>query len=248
MEHEIGKVYVVHNEWIRDPSPNGNMPYKIGITKGTVSDRYYGLGLKMPGEFVCDFAYEFDKDYDKVESTLHELLNESRINGEWFGINGTTLAGIKKICEMAGGKLVTDSIVEVIEASQNFPKELPYTTREDWIKKAKWTVETADCLVELLSGKIENLGKKYKANYIAIASSKRNYFSIHKGSGTKSYMYFRAKSEEREQLKELLEEKGFQFTLMDKKYIIAKSIDKQFVEQHKDIFITIADYVKRSDE
>jgi hypothetical protein len=130
MEQEIGKVYVVHNDWIRDPNPNGNMPYKIGITKGTVSDRYYGLGLKMPGEFVCDFAYEFDKDYDKIETTLHELLNESRINGEWFSINGTTLVAIKKICEMAGGILVTDSVEDAIDELQTDEDESQSVTKK----------------------------------------------------------------------------------------------------------------------
>ena len=32
---ETGIVYVVHNEWIKDPKTN-EMPYKIGITKRTI--------------------------------------------------------------------------------------------------------------------------------------------------------------------------------------------------------------------
>ena len=111
---ETGKVYVVHNEWIQDPE-TGDMPYKIGITKNTVDSRYYGLGLKMPGEFVCDFAYEFAETYAKVEKTLHNMLNQLNLNGEWFNINEEALDGIKQICELAGGVLITEKIEEEIE-------------------------------------------------------------------------------------------------------------------------------------
>lgn len=111
---ESGKVYVVHNDWLQNPETE-EMPYKIGITKNSVNDRYYGLGLKMPGEFVCDFAYEFGDSYAKVEKTLHSMLNQLNINGEWFNINGEALDGIKTVCELAGGKLITDIVEEEIE-------------------------------------------------------------------------------------------------------------------------------------
>jgi len=111
---EFGKVYVVYNEWIKDPE-TGEMPYKIGITKNTVDDRFYGLGLKMPGEFVCYFAYKFNENYAKVEKTLHKMLNQSNINGEWFSINEEALDGIKQVCELAGGVLITEKIKEEIE-------------------------------------------------------------------------------------------------------------------------------------
>jgi hypothetical protein len=121
-----GKVYVVHNEWIQDPE-TGEMPYKIGITKNTVDDRYYGLGLKMPGEFICNFAYEFGENYTLVEKALHKLLNTLNVNGEWFNINDDVLDGIRDICVLAGGKLITEIVeneiekkINVIEKNQDF--------------------------------------------------------------------------------------------------------------------------------
>jgi hypothetical protein len=111
---EKGKVYVVHNEWIQDPETD-EMPYKIGITKNSVNDRYYGLGLKMPGEFICDFAYEFDENYAKVEKTLHSILNQLNMNGEWFNINEEVLDGLRNVCELAGGRLITEIVEEEIE-------------------------------------------------------------------------------------------------------------------------------------
>ena len=107
------KVYVVHNEWILNPE-NGKMPYKIGITMNSIEHRYYGLGLKMPGEFICDFAYEFGEEYSKVEKTLHNMLNQLNVNGEWFSINEEALDGIRNICELAGGKLITEEIEKEI--------------------------------------------------------------------------------------------------------------------------------------
>jgi len=108
-----GKVYVVHNEWIQNPK-TGKMPYKIGITMNSIEHRYYGLGLKMPGEFICDFAYEFADSYSKVEKALHNMLNILNINGEWFNVNQEALEGIQNICELAGGKLITEKITEEI--------------------------------------------------------------------------------------------------------------------------------------
>jgi len=111
---ESGKVYVIHNDWIQDPE-TGDMPYKIGITKSSIENRYYGLGLKMPGEFVCDFAYEFGDNYTKVEKTLHNMLNQLNVNGEWFNVNEEALEGIRNICELAGGKIITEKIEIEIE-------------------------------------------------------------------------------------------------------------------------------------
>ena len=66
---DSGLLYIVYNEWIRDPETN-EMPYKIGITKNSVEDRYYGLGLKMPGEFNTLFAYKFS-DCKSIEQIFH---------------------------------------------------------------------------------------------------------------------------------------------------------------------------------
>jgi hypothetical protein len=117
MGTEAGKVYVVHNECIRNTK--GGMPYKVGITQNTVSDRYYGLGLKMPGKFVCDFAYEFGNGYNDIETDLHNILDPLRENGEWFNITGTSLTGIRSICEKAGGVPVTDNVGEDLDDLQD---------------------------------------------------------------------------------------------------------------------------------
>jgi hypothetical protein len=117
MGTETGKVYVVHNEWIQNPeAEEGATTYKIGMTTTTVDKRYYGLGLKMPGEFECDFAYEFNGEkYREVEKTLKKILSKSRVGGEWFDLDADSYDGVQSVCEIAGGKLVTEAVEEEIE-------------------------------------------------------------------------------------------------------------------------------------
>jgi len=105
---ESGILYVVFNEWIRDPKTN-EMPYKIGITRNTIEDRYYGLGLKMPGKFETLFAYKI-KDYAKAEQYIHGIFNKYCVNGEWFKLDQKELDLIKLNCETMDGILVTDEI------------------------------------------------------------------------------------------------------------------------------------------
>jgi len=111
---DIGILYVVFNKWIRNPETE-EIPYKIGITRGSVDDRYYGLGLKMPGKFETLFAYKFD-DCAKAEQLIHGILNKKRENGEWFNINQEELEHIKKTCEIMEGILVTNEVEDEIKA------------------------------------------------------------------------------------------------------------------------------------
>jgi len=109
-----GKVYVVHNDWIKDPI-NGKMPYKVGITtEDSVEDgRFHGIGLIMPGKFVCDFAYEFDgEEYKELEKAVHEMLDKSKVNGEWFWVDKREMSGIRRMCELAGGRPIADQVAK----------------------------------------------------------------------------------------------------------------------------------------
>ena len=108
---ETGILYVVFNKWICNPETN-EMPYKIGITKNSVKERYYGLDLKMPGQFETLFAYKLD-DYTRAENTIHNILQKYHVNGEWFIINQDIIEHIKKSCEIMGGELVTEELESV---------------------------------------------------------------------------------------------------------------------------------------
>jgi hypothetical protein len=110
---ETGLLYVVFNEWIRDPQ-TGNKPYKIGITGTTVSDRYYGLGLKMPGRFEMIFAYKLE-NYKRAEQSIQDILYKYRINGEWYNISQEEIDLVENICKKMGGVLITDEVKQEVE-------------------------------------------------------------------------------------------------------------------------------------
>ena len=108
-----GLLYIVFNKWIRDPETN-EIVYKIGITKYSVDQRYYGIGLIMPGEFETLFAYKFD-DYAIAEQSIHGIYNKKCVNGEWFKLNDDDIKFIEEICIKMDGKIVTEEIKNEIE-------------------------------------------------------------------------------------------------------------------------------------
>jgi len=103
-----GILYVIYNKWINNPETHER------ITKTSIEDRYYGLGLKMPGKFETLFAYKLD-DYEDAETLIHGILKRFRENGEWFTITQKELDLIKANCEAMGGTLFTDEVNNDIE-------------------------------------------------------------------------------------------------------------------------------------
>ena len=147
----------------------------------------------MPGEFICDFAYEFGENYSHVESTLHNMLNQLNVNGEWFKINKDALDGIQNICSLAGGKIITTQIEnEILIEIKRRKRErnIPVYERFDQI------IEKWNALSEL---KAEGKAKKRKiiripeiksSIYYLFRLRNKNEISIELGCFTKKYPNF----------------------------------------------------------
>jgi hypothetical protein len=173
---ESGILYVVFNKWISDPETD-EMPYKIGITRNSVDDRYYGLGLKMPGKFETLFAYKI-KDCSKAEQSIHSILNNNCVNGEWFKLNDEDIKFIKNICERMNGVLVTDEIENEIKNEtahkpfiiKNYDSDDdPIWSKIKSLKKEKhmsWTQLREGCNAILSGSKNYRAGAKSFANTI----------------------------------------------------------------------------------
>jgi len=138
----------------------------------------------------------------------------------------------------------------IIEGLDELEKGEESVARGTWIEKSKWTVETADCLKDLISeaGLIEGPNFKYNINNIAIVSSDVDwpfnvYFKIEKRSGRSSSLSFSVKEGKRDELKAFLDENNIQCKLPGREGVRI-SIDKRLVEQHKEVFIKIAEFVK----
>ena len=151
---ESGILYVVYNEWIVDPETNV-MPYKIGITRNSVVDRYYGLGLKMPGKFETLFAYKI-KDCIRAEQAIHTILNKYCVNGEWFNLTQKELDFIQNICEKMDGIIVTEEVENEIQNEteeenieyggiiEYIPDKITFRKKLLEDHKANWTLIYAD--------------------------------------------------------------------------------------------------------
>jgi hypothetical protein len=164
----MGKLYVVHNECIIDPK-TGDMPYKIGITKNTIKERF--SNFKMPSEFVCDVAYEFDDElYKKLEKRIHGLLNLQRLNGEWFICDDKILDNIEKLCKDFNGKLVVDEIEkEILDETEERDDD------DDIFLLVQKKVETM----------VSTLTKKYNIEFYEKNSDKLNIVRIENNLGAR---------------------------------------------------------------
>jgi hypothetical protein len=258
---ESGLVYVVHNDWIQNPNKaeKDYKTYKIGITAGTVKDRYYGLGLKMPCEFECDFAYEFGGEkFRKIEKLLHGLLNQSRRGGEWFDLNETTKDAIKSACEEFGGKLVTEEVEDSIEDQEQADESVTRTRhvpteeecKEKWEKKEnRPIVEMAKYLEKLFSesGAIEELKVRYESSVKFVHPTKRCtyfYFSEDEDENRFHLSAYNIQGERQLKLIKFLEDNNVPFEPANIKGVRILIKDKAFVEQHQDMFIKVARFVK----
>ena len=138
---DSGILYVVFNKWIKDPVSDA-MPYKIGITGKSVDERYYGLGLKMPGTFEILFAYKI-RDCAEAEQSIHKIFRDNRVNGEWFTLNQEELDFIKNICERMNGVIITNDVENEIQEQteseninkQFYPKNYDRYDEEQEVKK-----------------------------------------------------------------------------------------------------------------
>jgi hypothetical protein len=147
---ETGILYVVYNESIRNRETYERL-YKIGITKNSVHDRYYGLGLKMPGKFETLFAYRLE-DYAKAELIIHSILKKYRENGEWFNISQKELDHIKSTCEIMGGECITEIVMQEINSYSN----------EDISKKPNSAVIPSH---KLVNQNLNNFGNSVNPNF-----------------------------------------------------------------------------------
>jgi len=109
------------------------------------------------------------------------------------------------------------------------------TTREDWEKKSKWTLETMDYLLKLFSNIYEGASLNYVQSYISILYSGNNHFWLRKRSQKKSLMGFRKRDETKDKIIELLDESKISFT--EKRKLFELTIDKELISQNEEVFI-----------
>jgi len=117
-------------------------------------------------------------------------------------------------------------------------------TREDWAKKAKWTLEAADALVNVTSSIFGETVLNYLKAYVAITVGGSNYMWLHRRTLPKSLLVFRTGQSFQDEAAGILDAKNIPYVRKTK--TIRITIDKEMVETNAELFRSIAAIVKKS--
>lgn len=136
---------------------------------------------------------------------------------------------------------VLDTYEEIDDGTSN---EAVRVTREDWSRKAKWTLEAADALVNITSSVLGQPSLNYVGAYVAITVDGNNYMWLHKRSSDKSLLTFRMAQSLQDDATALLDAQNI--TYVRKTKSIKITVDKEMIERNAELFKKIAELTKKS--
>jgi hypothetical protein len=120
-------------------------------------------------------------------------------------------------------------------------------TPEKCLEKYPLTVETAGYFKDLISGRgiIEGLTLRYLVHTVQIVSSTNNKcFEFSNRAKNSCQLFVRVRDEQYDELSELLYKNNLDQTKTRGGRAKILKINKQFIKDHEDVFIKIAEYVK----
>jgi hypothetical protein len=116
--------------------------------------------------------------------------------------------------------------------------------RDDWLKKAKWTIEAADSLMSVSSSVFGQPSLNYLKQYVAITVDGNNYIWLHRRTSNKSLLVCRVAQALQDEATALLDESKIAYVRKTK--TVRFTVDPEMIEQHASLFKSLADIVKRS--
>jgi hypothetical protein len=116
--------------------------------------------------------------------------------------------------------------------------------REYWTKRAKWTLEATESLLNITKSVFTDPVLNYVKYYVAITVAGYNYMWLHKRSQNKSLLGFRMVQSLQDEIASLLDAHNITYVRKPKKFLI--TVDKNMIEKNRDVFTAIATLVKKS--
>jgi hypothetical protein len=116
--------------------------------------------------------------------------------------------------------------------------------RDDWLKKAKWTVEAADALLNTTKTVFGEPVLNYVKAYVAITVDGDNYMWLHRRSSGKSLLVFRMAQHLQDEAATMLDAKNVAYVRKTKTIRIV--VDKEMIVDNADLFTSLAVLVKKS--
>lgn len=118
--------------------------------------------------------------------------------------------------------------------------------RDYWVKKARWTLETADAILGIVGDVLSGPTLGYLKHYVAVTSGRQNIFWLHKRSANKSLLGFRMAPAKHEEVATLLDSKNIPYIRKPKRFYL--TIDQQLVEKESELLRAIAALVRKQPE
>lgn len=87
------------NLYVISADYNGEVCYKIGVTKKDVNERIKQFKTGNCSNFNIEYVFRKDSCIFTIEKRLHKLFMNKQIDGEWFLLNFEDLEKIPSICE-----------------------------------------------------------------------------------------------------------------------------------------------------
>lgn len=114
--------------------------------------------------------------------------------------------------------------------------------RDYWTKKAAWTLDAADALLNVAKEVIPEVRQDYTKHYVSLGS-KKNHVWLHQRSSGKSLVEFRISDLNREEIERILDAAHIVPTYKPSRFLIVA--DQGFIETHLAVLRDILELVKR---
>jgi hypothetical protein len=220
---------------LKDPEDNNSM-YEVEVM----------LGDTDPSHIIRSIEY-WDNEKRRYPQRQHfcVLIAES-FNRRYFNViqilslNVPMIAIQADLLEVNGEHILNFSKILDVYVEPEDEEEINIVTESTWNDKAKWTLDTAKELFNMLSNETKNISLKYTQSYINIVVDRRNSYYFDKRTKPSSILWFNVKDEEKEEaIKTLLEKNNIFFNFNNKYKDLSLTIDKNFIQDNKNIILQL---------
>ena len=181
--------------------------------------------------FAVLVAEHINRRFFNVIHLLSHSIPIIAIHASLLHVNGQRFLSFTK---------VLDTYEEIDDGSSI---EAQTHNREFWAKKAAWTLDAADALLNVAKEVIPDVAQTYLKHYVALGG-KKNYVWLHKRSSGKSLVAFRLSDIHWEKVEELLDTANIVPTRKKGSFMIV--LDRQIIEAQQDVLRQVLDLVKET--
>jgi hypothetical protein len=225
---------------LKDPQDDSMYEVMLGATDETHIVRtieYWDIEKRrwpQRQHFAVLIAQTINRRFYNVISLMSNSIPIIAIQASLLNVNGTRC-------------LFLTSIVDTFEEIEDgLSLDDKIYSREDWIKKAKWTVDAADALLNITKTLFSEPVLNYLKYYIAIIVNGNNYLRLHNRRHNKSLLRFKVKQSLQEEAVKVLDAQNITFLRGAKPSRFGVTVDKEMIEKNATTFVAIADLVKKS--